>query len=604
MQRAPRQWCLTKTETVNTFENWRQNLVYTLSLDPNFAQFIASDAKWEKRCAAHPNRGFTDDIDLASGRTAIQQTYMLDLMLGQIANFCPVISRNTIAKNATSLSGIWQTIRLHYGFQSTGAHFLDFADIHLQADERPEDLYQRLVAFVEDNMLQSGSVILHHGDVIDVDEEMSPSLENMVVLTWLRLINPALPKLIKQRYGTELRSRTLASIKPEISQALESLLDEIASADTAHVDAAPVAHHTPVPVPVHWQEEVKPGLDRDVRLGVVEPVPVGDPVTYCHRMVICAKKNGKPRRTVDMQSLNANSTRETHHTQSPFHQARSVTACMKKTVFDAWNGYHSVALHPDDRHLTTFITPWGDTAIAPQGYVASGDGYSRRFDEIASDFPDKTKCIDDTLLWATDLDASFHQATKWLDLCGRNGITLNPEKFVFGADPVEFAGFEITRDSVRPSQKYLRVIRSFPTPQNITDIRSWFGLINQVAYTFSMTERMSPFRSLLKPDTPFQWDDTLQKLFEEYKTVILDEVCKGVKIFDKTKPTCLVTDWSKDGIGFWLLQKHCDCQTTPASKPFCCSTGEDPPLPIQDDVHPGRQEQGLRLHVPEAEWHS
>ena len=123
-----------------------------------------------------------------------------------------------------------------------------------------------------------------------------------------------------------------------------------------------------------------------------------------------------------------------------------------------------------------------------------------------------------------------------------------------------------------PSQKYLRAIRSFPTPQNITDIRSWFGLINQVAHTFSMTERMSPFCSLLKPDTPFQWDDTLQKLFEESKTVILDEICKGVKIFDKRKPTCMVTDWSKDGIGFWLLQKHCDCQTTPASKRFCCHT--------------------------------
>ena len=87
-------------------------------------------------------------------------------------------------------------------------------------------------------------------------------------------------------------------------------------------DASPVANNTPVPVPVHWQEEVKAGLDRDVRLSVIEPVPVGDPVTYCHRMVICAKTDGTPMRTVDMQSLNANATWETHHTQSPFLQAR------------------------------------------------------------------------------------------------------------------------------------------------------------------------------------------------------------------------------------------------------------------------------------------
>ena len=174
-------------------------------------------------------------------------------------------------------------------------------------------------------------------------------------------------------------------------------------------DATPVAHHTPVPVPIHWQDEVKAGLDRDVRLGVLEPVPIGEPVTWCHRMVVCAKKNGKPRRTVDMQPLNCHATRETHHTQSPFHQARSVPSGTLKTVFDAWNGYHSIPLEEGDRHLTTFITPWGRYRYrtAPQGYIASGDGYSRRFDEIASDFPNKTKCIDDTLLWADNLEESF-----------------------------------------------------------------------------------------------------------------------------------------------------------------------------------------------------
>jgi hypothetical protein len=222
-------------------------------------------------------------------------------------------------------------------------------------------------------------------------------------------------------------------------------------------DAVPVAHHNPTPVPLHWQNVVKAGLDRDVKLGVLEPVPVGEPVTWCHRMIICAKKNGKPHRTVDFQALNLHATRETHHTQSPFHQARSVPSDKKKTVFDCWNGYHSVPLHPDACHLTTFITPWGRYRYktAPQGYVASGDGFSRRFDEIVADVPNKTKCIDDTLLWSDDITSSFFQAVDWLDICGKNGIILNPEKFVFCQDTVSFAGFEITPDNVRPCQQYL-----------------------------------------------------------------------------------------------------------------------------------------------------
>ena len=47
-------------------------------------------------------------------------------------------------------------------------------------------------------------------------------------------------------------------------------------------DAEPVAHHTPVPVPIQWRDAVKAGLDNDVQLGVIEPVPVGKPVTWCH----------------------------------------------------------------------------------------------------------------------------------------------------------------------------------------------------------------------------------------------------------------------------------------------------------------------------------
>ena len=156
-------------------------------------------------------------------------------MLGQIANFCPVISRNTIVRNATSVDVIWQAILTHFGFQSTGAHFIAFADIKLEPQQRPEDLYQRLMAFAEDNLLQQNGPVSHHGEIPITEEEMTPSLENFIVLTWLQLINKDLPRLVKQRYGTELRSRTLASIKPKISQAMDSLLEEIHSTDDVRI---------------------------------------------------------------------------------------------------------------------------------------------------------------------------------------------------------------------------------------------------------------------------------------------------------------------------------------------------------------------------------
>ena len=205
-----------------------------------------------------------------------------------------------------------------------------------------------------------------------------------------------------------------------------------------------------------------------------------------------------------------------------------------------------------------------------QAKTGNGDGFPRRFEEIVADVPDKTKCVDDTLLWFIDIKSSFHQAVNWLDLCGKQGIILNPEKFAFCQDVVNFAGFEITLDHVRPCKEYLDAIRHFPTPQSITDMRSWFGLINQVSYAFASATHMLPFREALKKGSSFTWTDELDTLFEESKSVVITEIENGVRIFDKNKPTCLATDWSRDGIGYWLFQKHCQCNT---SKPFCCPTG-------------------------------
>ena len=43
--------------------------------------------------------------------SAQQKVNFRELMLGQIANYCPIMSRNTMMKNSTSIQSVWNTIR-------------------------------------------------------------------------------------------------------------------------------------------------------------------------------------------------------------------------------------------------------------------------------------------------------------------------------------------------------------------------------------------------------------------------------------------------------------------------------------------------------------
>ena len=51
-------------------------------------------------------------------------------------------------------------------------------------------------------------------------------------------------------------------------------------------DAVPYARHTPTPIPHHWKAKVKASLDRDATRGIIKPVPIGTPVTWCSAMVV------------------------------------------------------------------------------------------------------------------------------------------------------------------------------------------------------------------------------------------------------------------------------------------------------------------------------
>ena len=337
-------------------------------------------------------------------------------------------------------------------------------------------------------------------------------------------------------------------------------------------EAKPVAIHKSRPVPVHWQKKAKSDLDRDVRLGVLEGPLMDDPAEWCAAAHYTEKKNGDPRRTVDYQRLNKACQRQTHAVKAPFHQCSAVPPGVYKTTMDAWNGYHSVRLAEEDRHLTTFLTPWGRYRYKnmPQGFLAAGDAYTARYDDITKDFVRKEQCVDDTLLYDETLEENFQRTCGYLSHCNARGITFNEEKFKFGRMEVEYLGYIITEDSVKPSTEFLEGIRDFPEPKDVSGVRSWFGLVNKVNYALSDSSMMQPFKAMLSPKSKFEWTEELSKAFADSKVEIIKAVEEGVRMFELGKPTLLGTDWARIGLGFVLSQKHCKC---PEIKPDCCKTG-------------------------------
>jgi hypothetical protein len=163
----------------------------------------------------------------------------------------------------------------------------------------------------------------------------------------------------------------------------------------------------PTKVPLHFREEVKAGLEADIKKGVLD--------TWCSRMVIQPKKNGRARRTVDLSGLSKAGRHESHHTRSAAEIVKTVPAGKLKSTLDCVDGYHSVELAEEDRRNTTFATKWGLFRFlrVPQGYLSSGDSYTKHTDAILDDCPEKPSendyenIVDDIIQWSETMEQAF-----------------------------------------------------------------------------------------------------------------------------------------------------------------------------------------------------
>ena len=100
-------------------------------------------------------------------------------------------------------------------------------------------------------------------------------------------------------------------------------------------------------------------------------------------------------------------------------------------------------------------------------------------DIIVEGLPWARKFVDDTIIWADNEEDLVIRTWTVLEQNKENNITISRKKFEMGNE-IEFAGHIILDTGIRPNEKKFAVIKQFPTPSCIKDVRAFLGLANQI----------------------------------------------------------------------------------------------------------------------------
>ena len=328
----------------------------------------------------------------------------------------------------------------------------------------------------------------------------------------------------------------------------------------------PTRVSTPRKIGPSIKPPTKKELDDMVAKKIIDPVSADYVTEWCHPFCPREKPSGGIRPTVDLRGLNQWVERPAHPVTTPYEAVHSVTPGSRWfTVCDAKNGYHQLLLDEKAQDLTCFITPWGRYKFlrGPQGFVGTGDKYNYEGDRVIAGVEDTTKVVDDIMTANVEFPDHLTRVIEVLDRCRMGGITLSPNKFKFSEPEVEYVGYIVGRDGIKADPAKLKAIREYPKPTNISELRSFDGMVNQIGhFSTELTEARGILRDLRSQKNIFSWSEEHDKAFEAVKECLMR--LPVLAQFDPKLETRLETDGSKlKGLGYSLQQEHgssCKCK--------------------------------------------
>lgn len=329
------------------------------------------------------------------------------------------------------------------------------------------------------------------------------------------------------------------------------------------VDDIPIYQKT-YPYPIAYKSEVEKQITKLLEDGIIRPSRSAwnSPVWIVPKK-LDASGEKKFRLVIDYRKLNDKTISDKYPMPEISNTIDQLGGNKYFTTLDLASGFHQIKMKKEDIEKTAFSVNYGKYEFLrmPFGLKNAPAIFQRSIDDVLRHHIGK-RCyvyIDDVIVVGKTLDEHIENLSIILKALHEANLKVQLDKSEFLHKSVEFLGYIITDEGIKPNEKKIEAIKKYPEPKNLKQLRGFLGMMGYYRrFIKDFAKIAKPLTKLLRGEGEskkvknINLDSDEKRCFESMKQILT-----GSDILtypDFAKHFCLTTDASNFAIGAVLSQ--------------------------------------------------
>jgi hypothetical protein len=319
-------------------------------------------------------------------------------------------------------------------------------------------------------------------------------------------------------------------------------------------------------VPKVHKETIIKELERLCELGVLERQSGSE---WALQSFIMPKKDQTIRFLSDFWEVNKRLVRKPFPIPKVSMVLQEIEGFFYATALDLNMGYYTIRFDPDASKICTIIFPWGKYSHKrlPMGIAGSPDIFQGKMLELMETL-EYVKAYFDDLLCISKLSLEDHleKLEEVLKQLCDAGLKVDAAKWTFCALVIEYLGYVLTRDGIKPRSNKVQAILAIKLPTGVKQLRHFLGMVQYYRDLWERrSEMLAPLTSLVgecgqtkttkakgTKKVPWHWDEVHQRAFDHVKATIAKDAVLSYP--DYSKIFEIYTDASSKHLGAVITQ--------------------------------------------------